>query len=270
MKDLYTFALITGASRGLGKEIALELAKRNYNLLLVSLKNEDLGKICNELNSKFDVEAFKFEGDLTKPNTVYNIARWAENFKVSVLINNAGIGGTTTFEGASPEYIDNIIQINIRATTLLTRLMLPRLMTCEKSYILNVGSLASFSPIPYKTIYPASKAYINYFSRSLAAELKETNVSVSVIHPGPMKTNPEVISRIEKQGLIGQLNLMDTKRMAEIAITKMFNKDKFIIPGIINKISRILLKIIPFKLRTRVLTVVYKRELVQKNEAMAG
>lgn len=271
MKSEGTYALITGASRGLGKEIAFELAKRNYNLLLVSLEDEGLENLCKELSFVFGIKAFKFEENLAKFNAVYSIARWAGKYNVNILVNNAGVGGTIAFEDATPEYLENIIQINIRVATILTRLMLPQLKAGVQAYILNVGSLASFSPIPYKTVYPASKAYIHHFSKSLAEELKNSNVLVSVVHPGPMKTNPEVIKRIESQGVIAQLNLLTAHKMAEIAIRKMFNRNSFIIPGFFNQFGRLLMEIVPKKLRNYILSVVYKREMVkEKVVTMAG
>jgi uncharacterized protein len=271
MESVSDYALITGASMGLGKEIAFELAKRKYNLLLVSLENEGLSVLCKELSILYGIKVYKFEDNLADPAAVYRIAQWAENYKVSVLVNNAGIGRTILYEDTSPEYIDHLIQINIRASAMLTRLMLPKLKVCEKSFILNVGSMASFSPIPYKVIYTASKAFINFFSKSLAIELKNTNVSVSVIHPGPMKTNPEVIRRIESQGMLGRMTLLTAKKMAKIAVMNMFKKNSFIIPGFSNKLSRLLLNLVPLKLKANFLSVVYRREAEKgKNISFTG
>lgn len=264
------YALVTGASRGLGREISEELAKRNFNLLLVSLDNENLDAVAYYLNRKYLIDVKFMEADLTKNDTVFQIANWANNYQVSVLINNAGIGGTRAFEEASPEYIDNIIQINIRATSMLTRLLLPNLKAQSASFILNVASMASFSPIAYKTVYPASKAFIWNFSRSLYQELKKTNVFVSVIHPGPMKTNPDVTARIEEQGVFGKMGLISTTRMAEIAIKQLFRRDNLVIPGILNKLNWFLMQLVPIWIRLCLVSNVVKREIKSKKVAMSS
>lgn len=257
-----SFALVTGASRGLGKELARELARWNYNLLLVSLEGEGLKEVAELIKTESGVEVYTFEANLSEPITVFRIAEWAtSNFRVSILVNNAGIGGTKAFDEASPEYIDNIIQVNIRATSLITRLMLPELKNHPNSYILNVASMASFSPIAYKTVYPASKAFIWSFSRGLYEELKDTGVFVGVIHPGPMRTNPDVIKRINRQGILGKMGLISTDRMAKIAIRQMIKRDSLIIPGYLNKLNWLLIKIVPVWIRLPLLSCVVKREI---------
>ena len=256
------FALITGASKGLGKEIAKELASRKFNLLLVSLNNEGLREFSRSLEKEHHVEVHHIEADLSESQTVFTIAEWAASKgPVSILVNNAGIGGTRAFEEASVEYIDKIIQLNIRATSLLTRLMLPVLKRQKQAYILNVASMASFCPIAYKTVYPASKAFIWSFSRGLNQELRNTSVFVSVIHPGPMKTNADVTRRLENQSHIGKLGVLTTQRTAKIAITRLFNHTSLIIPGFFNKINWFMSKVVPMGIRLQVMSNVMKKEL---------
>lgn len=263
------YALITGASRGLGKELSRALARRKYNLLLVSLEGEGLKEVSDEIKSQSGVAVHYYEADLTNPETVFNIADWAlSGFRVTVLVNNAGIGGSKAFSDASPKYIDSIIQINIRATSLLTRLMLPELKKHRQAYILNVASMSSFSPVAYKTIYPASKTFIWSFSRGLNEELKDTGVFVSVIHPGPMKTNPEVTSRIEKQGFLGRLGLLTPEKIARIAINRMMKHDSLIIPGFLNKINWVLIKITPGWVMLHILSKVFRREISREYEML--
>lgn len=261
MNNTY-YALITGASRGLGKEITYELAKRNFNLLLVSLKNEGLRDFCDELTRQYRVKAEYFETDFCESQSVFNVADWAiSKGKINVLVNNAGIGGTIPFDEASIHYLDSIIQINIRATSLLTRLMLPVLKRNDRAYILNVASMASFSPIAYKTVYPASKAFIWSFSKGLAEELRNTGIHVSVLSPGPMRTNAEVSSRIENHGVISKLGVITTKRTARIAIRRLFNRDNHIIPGLFNKFNWLLAKVLPLQIKLSLISRVMKKDL---------
>lgn len=255
------FAVITGASKGLGKAIATEMATKGKNLLLVSLRNEELPELCRQLKEKYGITAEYFETDLSEHNSVYRVADWASQFPVDTLINNAGIGGTRAFDEASPEYIDAIIQINIRTTSLLTRLLLPQLKMHKKAYILNVASMASFSPIAYKTVYPASKAFVYSFSRGLYQELKDTGVFVSVIHPGPMRTNPDVARRIDKQGFLGRLGLISVEQMARIAVRQLHRRDTLILPGAMNKVNWLLIKLVPIWIRLGLVSGIIKREI---------
>ncbi len=265
-----SFALITGASRGLGKEFARELAQRNYNLLLVSLKGEELAEVSSEMESRYNIKVFYYEADLSESQTVFQLAAWAlSKGPVSILINNAGIGGTSAFDEASTEYIDNIIMLNIRATSLLTRLILPELKCQKQAYILNVASMASFSPIAYKTVYPASKAFIWSFSRGLYEELKDTGVFVSVIHPGPMRTNSDVIKRIEKQKFFGRMGVVNTEKIAKIAVNNLLKHDSLIIPGFMNKLNWLMIQIVPVWLRLNLLSRVIKRELKEEQFDLA-
>ncbi|PKP19861.1 MAG: hypothetical protein CVU05_10400 [Bacteroidetes bacterium HGW-Bacteroidetes-21] len=256
------YAMITGASQGLGKAIAMELASRKINLLLVSLKNEGLSELCEEIKSLHGVDVRYFETDFFERDSVYEVSKWASSIApVYMLINNAGLGGTKAFGEASPEYVDTIIQVNVRTTSLLTRLLLPELKKHEKSYILNVASMASFSPFAFKTVYPASKAFVYSFSRGLHEELKGTGVFVSVIHPGPIKTNADVTARIEKQGFFGKMGLVSPERLAYIAIQQLLKRDSLILPGILNKINWLLMMLLPNAWKLPLLSRVVRREI---------
>jgi short-subunit dehydrogenase len=178
-----------------------------------------------------------------------------------MIINNAGFGGSRLFECSPLEYLDNMIQLNIRALSLLTRLMIGNLKRQPRAWIMNISSMAAFSPMPFKTLYPASKAFVYYFSRGLAEELKDTRISVSVVHPGPMMTNDEVSSRIMKQGLSARMCLLSTESIADLSIAEMLNGKKVIIPGFLNKVNWILMKLIPLSIQMSLLSRMVRREL---------
>lgn len=181
--DVYT--LITGASSGLGKEIAIECARMEMNLILVALPGRSLKTVAEHIADLYKVKVQIFELDLTKDEDLtFLVERTNEGFPVNFLVNNAGAGGSSDFTTTPIKVIDNIIQLNIRATSLLTRMMVPMLLKQEKSYILNISSMAAFSPIAFKTVYPASKAFVYSFSLGLKEEFKNTSLSVSVVFRG--------------------------------------------------------------------------------------
>ena len=259
------YTLITGASMGLGKEFAIACAKRKMNLILVSLPFENLNGLCDELAQAYDVRVYCHETDLTKRDAVEELALWVnENFSVSMLINNAGIGGSRIFADSPVDYLENIIQLNINAMVLLTRLLLPELKRHPSAYILNVSSLAAFSPVPYKTVYPASKAFIHHFSRGLKAELKDTNVSVSVLSPGPILTNSDVTKRINGQSSYIKRCILPAETIAETAIQKLLKGRAVIIPGFLNKLNAFMIRLTPVDIRINIGTTIFKRELKKK------
>lgn len=254
-----TFAVITGASQGLGKAFAEVLAGEGKNLVLISLPNEGLPALCSQLEKQFSIRAEYYETDLCSKENVSDLATWIDqNFKIDILINNAGIGGTKCFEEVSTAYIENIISLNVSATSTLTHRLLPNLKLREEAFILNVSSLAAFSPMAFKTVYPASKAFIHSFSRGLHQELKNTNVSVSVVNPGPMKTNGNTTERINKQGLFTRMALQEPTKVAHYSIQKM-KKGKAII--ITNWLSWLVINFMPSWIMIPIMSKKFKNEL---------
>ena len=256
------YALVTGASKGLGRAFSVELAKRNINVLLVALPDDGLPELCRKLTGEYNIKCSYFETDLTKKSNIGKLTEWAlKNFNINILINNAGMGGSKEFELAESEYLENMIALNIRALTLITHRLLPGLKRHRQSYILNVASMASFSPIGYKTIYPASKVFVLYFTRGLHQELKGTGVFASVIHPGPMKTNSQVTRRIIKHGLFGKMGLLTPEYVAEKSLDKLFRHNSRIILGWLNRISWLVMTIVPLWIRLPMITRMVKKEI---------
>ena len=260
MNKALNYALITGASQGLGKFLAIDLAKRNYNILLVALPNENLADLAAEIKG-LNVEVEFFETDLTKKENLLKLIDWANKFPIEVLINNAGCGGSKYINEASADYIENIILLNVRATSLITKLLIPNLTQRTKSYILNISSMAAFSPIGYKTVYPASKKFIDFFSLGLSEELKSQNVTVSVVYPGPMKTNPDVTKRIEEQSKFVNAGVIELEDVARISLNKLFSGKTRIVVGKLNKLSRVILAILPLNRRVKILSKAVKKEI---------
>lgn len=258
------FAVISGAAAGLGKAFSFEVSKLGYNTILIDLPNTGLEQICSEIQSKFNSKSLYYETDLTKIESIVEVTDIInKNYKVSILINNAGIGGTKRFKDADIHYLNTIIQLNVMATTIMTKQLFQNLKKQEKAYILNVSSMAAFSPIAFKTVYPASKVFIHYFSRGLCEEYKNSNVFISVVNPGPMKTNPEVTARINKQGFWGKMGLLSPEKVAEIALRQLFKRNRLIMLNG-NKLNWFLLKVLPIWLKLYLLSKAVRKELQHK------
>lgn len=259
MNTTESYAVVTGASRGLGKAFAENLAKKKINVILISLPDQNLKELSLQIAETYHVKTHYYEVDLSVNDNVLKLTDWINvSFDIHILINNAGLGGTKKFTQATSEYINTILQVNVAATSLITHQLLPNLLKQPQAYILNVSSMAAFSPIGFKTVYPASKTFIHSFSRGLYEELKHTNVFVSVVNPGAMKTNIDVCKRIEKQGFLGRLTLLDPDKVAMFCIDQLFKKDTVIM---VNPISWMVMKILPIWIKLPLMTNAVRKEI---------
>jgi len=267
MANTRTYALITGASKGLGKAFALKLAGLGKNLILVSLPNEGIAKLSESIRSEYGNDVVYFETDFLENKNIIGLAhRVNQNYNLEILINNAGIGGSCKYTDASTKYLEKIIQLNIYAPILIIHELLPNLLEQKKAWILNVASMACFSPIGYKTVYPASKKFIQHFSTGLREELKANGISISCVYPGPMRTNNVISSRIEKYGLWARLILMTPEQVAAKSIRLMFKNKRNIIPGAGNKIYWLLMMFFPPRIVSNVATNMVKKELLSESQ----
>lgn len=242
-----TYALITGASEGFGKSLALECARRNMNVILVALPHTGLAQLACYIERNFNIHAFYFEHDLTnKCEYVKLLAEVKEKgLSVSILINNAGMGGTHLFEERDAEYYYRQIELNVLAPTLITHLFLKDLEKNSPAYILNVSSLASFFYLPKKQVYGGTKSYLVSFSKSLRRELKQKNIAVSTICPGGMNTTPMLTLQNRSLKGFGRWSVMNPEEVTRIAINGMLRNKEVIIPGIWNKLFMLLDKLMP-------------------------
>jgi len=257
-----TYTLITGASKGLGREYAIACAQRGLNLILVSLPGEKLNTLAEFLSNRYKILTVFYELDLTRKESLLRLSDLIRlQYPVNMIINNAGFGGSRQFESSSLDYLDDMIQLNIRAVSLLIRLLIPELRKHSKAWIMNISSMAAFAPMPYKTIYPATKAFVHFFSRGLAAELKGTNISVSVVHPGPIMTNDEVKERIMKYGKLGRIYIVPAETVATVSIQEMLKGRKVIVPGRLNRFNRFLMKWLPEPLCITITSRMVRNEL---------
>jgi len=179
--------LITGASSGIGRELALLFAASGSGLVLVARREDRLRELSRELSSRFGVQVRVLAKDLTLPSACHEIAEKlrTEGIRIDVLVNNAGFGDRGAFAALGLERQMQMVQVNIGVVTELTRRLLPGMIERGRGGILNVASAAAFQPGPFMSVYYASKAYVLHFSEGIAEELAGTGVSVTCLCPGP-------------------------------------------------------------------------------------
>ncbi len=254
------YTLITGASAGIGKAIAVECAKRGFNLFLVSLPDAELTNTVNEIKSDFSVSIKSLGIDLTEsasPQRVYDFAK-GNKIKVNNLVNNAGVGFEGTFESLTPELIDKMILLNVRTSTLLTLLFLPEMRKLERAHILNISSFASFVALPNKSVYAATKTYILFLTRALNRELKKSNVLVTSIHSSGV-TSERAKRNIRKLSALTRITTLTPEQVAQTAVENMVNGKKFVVPGLATKFYYMLGAILPQGLLLRIVGKIFSK-----------
>ena len=243
-------ALITGASAGIGRDFAHQLATRARTLVLVARREQRLNELRDELrNRNANLNVHVRVVDLCDKSQVDELVRWLEQNAIGIdlLINNAGLGDYGSFATSDAERDDRIIQVNIVALTLLTRRLLPQMIARKRGTILNVSSSAGFLPIPGMAVYAASKAYVNSFSEALRAELGGTGVTVTALCPGPVHTEfGDVAKRPGGQPERGpEFVYVSVEKTARDALAAVEADRPFVIPGLFMKLGMFLVRITP-------------------------
>lgn len=241
------YALITGASDGFGKALALQCASQKMNVILVALPGPELHYLASFIQNNYGVKVVCFEKDLSEEkgcHELYNEVK-LQGLLVNVLINNAGIGNTDFFEDRESGFYEKQIRLNVLAPTILSRLFLNDLKKTAPSHILNISSLASFFYLPKKQVYGATKSYLVSFSKSLRRELEKDNISVSVVCPAGMNTNVQVSLLNRTGNLLTRISIVNPEEIAPIVIHNMLKGKEMIIPGMMSHFFLLLDKILP-------------------------
>lgn len=255
------FTLITGASAGIGRALTIEGAKKGWNMALVALPGEDLKEFSESLEKTYQIKTVFFEIDLTGEKAPQLVYEWCQDRDIQLnrLINNAGVGMGDHFVSLPLEFYEKMMLLNMVSLVSLTRLFLPELGKCPTAFILNSGSLAGFFPSPYKSVYAASKSFVNMFSLALKEELCQSSISVSVLCPGSVLTNDAVKRRVPKNGYFARAALVSPERVARIALNKMEKGKALIIPGFVNKLYYFFGFVFPFKLKVKFLSKLFRK-----------
>ncbi len=244
------YALIAGGSKGIGYAIAEALAKRNYNLILIARHSDSLNTAKQKLESAYNIHVDLLRIDLEKETTADSIANWCKqrNIPLKMLCNVAGMGGTNDYLSLPLDSLRYMVRLNVESAMALSLTLLPLLEKNAPSYILNVASQAAFAPIPIKNMYAATKVAVLYFSYALRYQLKDKNISVSCLAPGPVFTKPSIIKDTkEKLGKFGMWSAVSPKKVGEIAVRKTLKGKLLIIPGALSKLSSFLIRVLPRK-----------------------
>jgi len=260
-----SYALITGASRGIGRDMALGLAQRGYDLLLVARSEAQLQELAHEAQVKHQRQAQVLALDLTQPSAASQVAAWASQHAsggLAVLVNNAGYGLWGRFEKLSLEEQLNMMQLNLTLPVQLTYALLPLLRRAPKGYILNVASTAAYQAVPSLTVYAASKAFVLSFSRGLRHELKDSGVSVTCLSPGATDTDFGNRAGMgdELQAVANKVS-MTPAAVAAAGLKALFAGEAELIPGVLNKVSAGLTSIVPKGIVEKIAAGIYEKYL---------
>ena len=234
-------AIVTGASMGIGYELAAGLAHAGYRLVLAARGEDGLRKAAAQIAAAGGEAPQICPVDLSRgdgPQTLYDFAaRFASESggAIEALVNNAGFGSLRPFADDDLEVSSQMVRLNVWSPTVLTRLVLPGMIRRRTGRIMNVASTAAFQPGPYMAVYFAGKSYLLSFSESLSYELRKTGVTVTALCPGPTRTAFLDAAKMDKSGLTAGPNMMTAEAVARIGLRGMFRGKPVVVPGAINK-----------------------------------
>lgn len=238
-------ALVTGASSGIGRDMAKELAKRNIDLILVSRDLEKLQDVKNQIEN---VNVEIIQKDLNIEQNCIDLFEEVKEQPIDIVINNAGFGVFGDFIESPLEKELNMIKTNITAVHILTKLFLAKMEKEDRGYILNVASIAGYMPGPLMASYYSTKAYVVRLTQAIKEELrrKKSNVKVGVLCPGPVETNFNNVA-----GVKFKAKALTSEYVAKYTVDKILKRKFYIIPGLSIRALRIVSKIIPDNLMAK-------------------
>jgi short-subunit dehydrogenase len=241
-------AVITGASAGIGREFARQLAPRAKLLVLVARRRDRLEELRSELmagNPALQVEIR--EVDLSNLEQTVQLAGWLANEPIDFLVNNAGLGDHGSFATADPIRVNEQIQVNALALTALARAVLPRMIAQKRGAILNVSSSAGFLPLPDLAVYAATKAYVTSFSEAIRAETRGLGITVTALCPGPVHTEfGEVADREQQKRKVRTSAVhVSVEEVARAAFSAIERDQALVVPGIAMKIVMVIVRALP-------------------------
>ncbi|XP_052851653.1 hydroxysteroid dehydrogenase-like protein 1 isoform X1 [Drosophila gunungcola] len=259
------WAVVTGATDGIGKEYARELARQGLNLVLISRTKEKLIAVTNEIESQYKVKTKWIAVDFAKGREVYNqIEKELAGIEVGILVNNVGMmyEHPETLDLVPEDLLWNLLTVNIGAVTMMTRKILPHMIGRRKGAIVNLGSSSELQPLPNMTVYAASKKFVTYFSKALELELSEHNIHVQLLMPNFVVTKMNAYADRVMQGGLFFPNAYTYARSAVFTLGKTSETNGFWTHGI----QYTLMKLAPLPIRTYLGHQLFKRLRIEALE----
>jgi short-subunit dehydrogenase len=243
------YALVTGASRGIGSHFARALAARSWNLILVARSQDSLGELAGQLTGSYDIHVDTIVLDLTASGSAETVARHVEERKLELelLVNNAGQGVRGQFLNLSLDAQLNSIRLNTLALAELTHMLLPGMMTRGRGAVINVSSTAGFQPMPYAAVYAATKAFVTSFSVALAEEVRSSGIRVVTLCPGPTET----VSSSERKSP-SRLPRQPAQEVVEEALNRANGHGGVVVPRLLNKVMAFSNRLMPLHVSAKI------------------
>ena len=256
-RDTWDRALVTGASTGIGKAIAQELARQGTNLVLVARNADRLERIAGSL----DVAAEVLPADLTDPAQLEAVARRcaATSEPIDLLVNNAGIWSFGAVTGPAGDVADEMVALNVAAVVSLSRAAAGQMVDKGRGTILNISSIAGSQPLPFEAVYAASKVFVTFFAQGLGEELRDTGVFVTTVTPG--LTRSELHARAGQQRQISKAPgwlWMEAEQVAHLALRAASRRRVVYVPGLGYKIASSLAEVMPRTVNRRMASIINK------------
>jgi len=271
MNESAKYALVTGASSGIGWHIAKELAAEGYNIVAVSNQGEELARLKSELEKYFSIRVQTIDSDLSRPEaaeSIFKICRQDE-LQVEVLVNNAGILVYGEVVDKEPDKVREILQLHMNTPVLLCRLFGELMVRNKKGFILNVSSISAVMPYPTIALYGPTKTFLRKFTRALRYEMKGSGVIVTCMLPGATATALYDTEKINLP-LAMRLGIMQKpEKVAKAGIKALFKKRSVRIPGMINKFVVYCFPLIPGFLIGGIYKCVNKRNMKRNRKEQA-
>ncbi|MFW0718036.1 SDR family NAD(P)-dependent oxidoreductase [Pedobacter sp. N23S346] len=255
-----SYAVVTGASKGIGKSIAFELAKKGFNLLLIARSADELAKLSREIATEHGVATDFMAIDLGEYNSPKKVADWIDEkkYRINTLVNNAGYGIWGQFKELDLQAQMEMCRLNMDTVVSLCHLLIPALSKEKQSYILNISSTAAYQAVPTLAIYSATKAFVLSFTRALRFELKNTSISVTCMSPGPVDTGFAHRAGLDAFSKMAEKFNMQPAEVAAIAVKGMLGRKSEIVPGLTNIVSVYANRFLPKSFIEKMAAGIYK------------
>jgi len=239
--------LVTGASKGIGMELARQFAKHGYSLIITATSEEQLGETASRMQAEFNVPVRFVAADLRDPDAPQKLhdALEADGTGIDILVNNAGLGHHGWFVDQPGEDDVEMIRVNVEALVRMTKMFLPEMVARRSGRILNTASIAGFMPAPQMAVYHATKAFVLSFTEALAEELKDSGVTVTALCPGATDTDFFKTGDLVDTTAFQKMEVMPPQEVAKGGYEALMNGDRVYVAGGMNKAMVFMRRLMP-------------------------